>query len=186
LAKCAASGVPEGAAIALLKSALFETALKNPYKSPFSPQRRLKLIKNQQQPMKNLSKPMFDAQKSVTDASAKAIEEGNRVANMANPASEAGKGMIPKAAMERLLKISEADPNLQRATALFKDWLTTKKHVVRPGEVLAGIARRYGVPLEDVMKENNMVSVVGIRPGQQIKIPVQTDQTAKNGGKGTV
>lgn len=72
-----------------------------------------------------------------------------------------------------LLKESESsDPNLQRASEIFKDWLTTKKHTVRSGEILSGIARKYNVPMEEIMKENNMTSVLGIKPGQQIRIPV--------------
>lgn len=72
-----------------------------------------------------------------------------------------------------LLKRAESsDPNLQRATDIFKDWLTTKKHTVRSGEILSGIARRYNVSMDEIMKENNMTSILGIRPGQQIKIPV--------------
>lgn len=80
---------------------------------------------------------------------------------------------ISKAAYDSLLKAAESsDPNLQRASEIFKDWLTTKKHTVRSGEVLSGIARKYNVSLEDIQKENNLSSVLAIKPGQQIKIPI--------------
>lgn len=80
---------------------------------------------------------------------------------------------MSKAAYDSILKRAESsDPNLQRASEIFKDWLTTRKHTVRSGEVLSGIARKYNVPMEEIMKENNMNSILGIRPGQQIKIPV--------------
>ena len=80
---------------------------------------------------------------------------------------------VPEYFANVLLKESESsDPNLQRASEIFKDWLTTKKHTVRNGEVLSGIARKYNVSLQDLQKENNLQSVIAIRPGQQIKIPV--------------
>ena len=80
---------------------------------------------------------------------------------------------ISKAAYDSLLKAAESsDPNLQRASEIFKDWLTTKKHTVRNGEVLSGIARKYNVSLQDLQKENNLQSTLAIRPGQQIRIPV--------------
>ena len=71
-----------------------------------------------------------------------------------------------------LMKLAEgSDPNLQKAQQVFEEWLTTKKHVVRPGEVLTGIARKEGVSLEDLMEANNLTSITAIRPGQTLKMP---------------
>lgn len=70
-----------------------------------------------------------------------------------------------------LLKRAESsDPNLQRATEIFKDWLTTEKHTVRLGEVLSGIARKHGVSLDDLRKENGLSSNF-VKPGQRLRIP---------------
>lgn len=73
-----------------------------------------------------------------------------------------------------LLKTAEADPNLARASAIFKDWLTVPKHTVRRAETLAGIARKYNVKIDDIMKENGITSIAGVKPGQQLRIPVST------------
>jgi len=71
-----------------------------------------------------------------------------------------------------LMKLADgSDPNLQQAQQVFEDWLTTKKHVVRPGEVLTGIARKEGVSLEDLMEANNLPSITAIRTGQTLKMP---------------
>lgn len=80
---------------------------------------------------------------------------------------------VPYRLANLLLKAAESsDPNLQRASEIFKDWLTTRKHTVRSGEILSGIARKYNVSMEDLQKENNLSSVLSIKPGQQLKIPV--------------
>lgn len=84
-------------------------------------------------------------------------------------------GISEQLAFGLLKKAEGGDPNLQRATAIFKDWLTTRKHTVRNGEVLSGIARKYNVPVQDIMKENGLASTVGIKPGQTIRIPTVTE-----------
>lgn len=87
---------------------------------------------------------------------------------------------IPERLANSLLKEAEGgDPNLQRATEIFKDWLTTRRHTVRSGEVLSGIARKYNVPLQDVMRENGISSTTGIRPGQSIRIPTVDRKASK-------
>ena len=82
-----------------------------------------------------------------------------------------------------LLKIASecSDPNLQRASQVFQEWLTTKKHQVRRGETLSGIAKREGVSLEELMECNNLPSVTAIRPGQVLKMPNGLGK--KKGGK---
>lgn len=72
-----------------------------------------------------------------------------------------------------LLKIASegSDPNLQRASQIFQEWLTTKKHQVRRGETLSGIAKQEGVSLEELMEANNLQSVTAIKPGQVLKMP---------------
>jgi murein DD-endopeptidase MepM/ murein hydrolase activator NlpD len=42
---------------------------------------------------------------------------------------------------------------------------------VRPGESLAVLARRYGVPEKEILRVNNMKSASAIQPGQTILIP---------------
>jgi len=87
---------------------------------------------------------------------------------------------IPEQLASGLMKLAESgDPNLQRASEIFKDWLTTRRHTVRPGEVLSGIARKYNVSMDDVMAENGMPSALAIRPGQSIRIPTVAKRPAK-------
>ena len=117
-----------------------------------------------------------------------AAQQGQQIVQQSNvqPQVQQGGGTCPacgqptpmsKAAYDLILKRAESsDPNLQRASEIFKDWLTTKKHTVRSGEVLSGIARKYNVSTDEIMKENNMTSILGIRPGQQIRIPVANNR----------
>jgi len=76
---------------------------------------------------------------------------------------------------EGLLKIAEgstsSDPNLQRATQIFQDWLTTRKHVVRRGEILTGIAKKEKVDPQELMELNGLQSITAIKPGQVLKVP---------------
>ena len=74
-------------------------------------------------------------------------------------------------AERQLLKCAAKDEALSRAEAIFSDWLTVPKHVVRPGEVLSGIARRHGVDLQSLMEFNGMRGPLGIRAGQVVRIP---------------
>lgn len=77
---------------------------------------------------------------------------------------------VPESVSALMLKAAEADPNLQRATEIFKDWLTVPKHVVRNGEVLSGIANGSGVGLRELMEFNGMSNAL-VRPGQVLRIP---------------
>ena len=79
-----------------------------------------------------------------------------------------------------LMKKAEgSDPELQRAEAIFKDWLTVPRHTVRMGEVLSGIARQHGVGLKELMDFNQMKSPF-VRTGQTIRIP---PRQARKGSK---
>jgi LysM repeat protein len=44
-------------------------------------------------------------------------------------------------------------------------------HVVRSGETLAVIAKRYGVSIEEMVAANGLLSANRIFPGQRLKIP---------------
>lgn len=76
-----------------------------------------------------------------------------------------------------LLKLAEgsggSDPQLQRASEIFQDWLTNRRHTVQRGEVLSGIARKYGIPLQEIQEANNMTTTF-LKPGQTIRIPMQS------------
>jgi LysM repeat protein len=54
------------------------------------------------------------------------------------------------------------------------------KHVVKPGETLGGIARRYNVKQGDIAVANNITDPKKIQPGQELVIPTKsTTATAK-------
>jgi LysM repeat protein len=48
------------------------------------------------------------------------------------------------------------------------------KHVVKPGETLGGIARRYGVRQGDLAVANNITDPRRIQPGQELVIPARS------------
>lgn len=47
-------------------------------------------------------------------------------------------------------------------------------HMVRKGETVAGIAKKYGVPQSELLKANNLPSAKALRPGKAITIPGKT------------
>jgi LysM repeat protein len=57
------------------------------------------------------------------------------------------------------------------------------KHVVKPGETLGGIARRYGVKQGEIAVANNITDPRKIQPGQELIIPAKSAAAAK-GAKG--
>ena len=58
------------------------------------------------------------------------------------------------------------------------------KHVVKPGETLGGIARRYGVKQGDIAVANNITDPKKIHPGQELVIPAKSGASSK-GSKGS-
>lgn len=50
-------------------------------------------------------------------------------------------------------------------------------YVVRPGDALAGIARRHGVRLRDLLAENGLSITSLILPGQELRVPPTTTPT---------
>lgn len=72
---------------------------------------------------------------------------------------------------EFLLYKFASDPAFDRASEIFLDYLTVPKHVVRPGEVLSSVARRYGVGLGELMEFNGMTGPLALKPGQIVRIP---------------
>lgn len=78
---------------------------------------------------------------------------------------------MPEPLASSLLKMAE-DQELQRASEIFKDWLTHRGYSVRNGETLGGIAARLNVPLQTLMEENGLASPTQIRPGQTLRIPM--------------
>jgi LysM repeat protein len=52
------------------------------------------------------------------------------------------------------------------------------RHVVKPGETLGGIARKYGVKQGEIAVANNITDPRKIQPGQELIIPAKTASTA--------
>jgi LysM repeat protein len=69
----------------------------------------------------------------------------------------------PVAAAARTASPAPAEKSAAEAT----------KHVVKPGETLGGIARKYGVKQGDIAVANNITDPRKIQPGQELVIPVK-------------
>jgi LysM repeat protein len=52
-------------------------------------------------------------------------------------------------------------------------------YTVKPGDSLDKIARKYGVSVKDLIKENNLKKPYIIRPGQKLKIPTKGKKSKK-------
>jgi LysM repeat protein len=74
-----------------------------------------------------------------------------------------------------------ADP-----TPVEKPSADSTRHVVKPGETLGGIARKYGVKQGEIAVANNITDPRKIQPGQELIIPAKSASTgakqAKSGG----
>jgi LysM repeat protein len=57
------------------------------------------------------------------------------------------------------------------------------KHVVKPGETLGGIARKYGVRQGDIAVANNITDPRKIQPGQELVIPAKSGSGAGKAAK---
>jgi LysM repeat protein len=60
------------------------------------------------------------------------------------------------------------------------------KHVVKPGETLGGIARRYNVKQGDIAVANNITDPKKIQPGQELVIPTKSASTTAKQARATV
>jgi LysM repeat protein len=60
------------------------------------------------------------------------------------------------------------------------------KHVVKPGETLGGIARRYNVKQGDIAVANNITDPKKIQPGQELVIPTKSAPATAKQAKSTV
>ena len=47
-------------------------------------------------------------------------------------------------------------------------------HVVRPGDSLWHIARRYDVKVNDITRHNGLKDGAVIRPGRKLEVPIQS------------
>lgn len=78
-----------------------------------------------------------------------------------------------------VLLIPIAESKAKKKSADFLTSYPSKKHAVLPKETLYGIAKQYGVTVEDLKKINPTLGKSGLRKGQNINIPSSgLDQTA--------
>ena len=56
-------------------------------------------------------------------------------------------------------------------------------HVVRKGDTLGGIARRYGSDVQEIMELNRLKSVKSLRIGQELSVPARDRSEASSGRK---
>jgi len=79
-------------------------------------------------------------------------------------------GMIRTGQKLRLYPGS-ASAGAGRATAAASSGTTGRTHLVKKGETLSGLARRYGVSVQALQKANGLSSPRDLKAGQRIRIP---------------
>jgi membrane-bound lytic murein transglycosylase D len=72
---------------------------------------------------------------------------------------------IGKGTLEAFTPCFEAIPSDERVTQL-------QRHVVKRGESLAGIARKYGVPVAELARTNGLATKSRLRVGTELVVPV--------------
>jgi LysM repeat protein len=79
----------------------------------------------------------------------------------------------------------EAKPPAASAAAAPRASGESVKHVVRPGETLGAIARKYQVKVGEIATANNISDPAKIRPGMELTIPGWQAPSGKSAKKGT-
>lgn len=86
---------------------------------------------------------------------------------------------VPDHGGEGIRTVSEEDANTGAVSAVpAVEVRTLNYHIVRRGENLSTIARRYGVTIEDLKRLNNLTSRSLIRRGQRLKIREDATKSA--------
>jgi LysM repeat protein len=85
---------------------------------------------------------------------------------------------VPASTPEPTAKAAEASPS-DRALA------ESTRHVVKPGETLGGIARKYGVKQGEIAVANNITDPRKIQPGQELIIPGKSSTTTAKQARST-
>jgi LysM repeat protein len=90
------------------------------------------------------------------------------------PSKQSQSKSVPVAAAlpPKAVETAEAPPAADKAP------VDTTKHIVKAGETLGGIARKYGVKQGDIAVANNITDPRKIQPGQELVIPVKSASTA--------
>jgi len=98
-------------------------------------------------------------------------------------ATEAARG---PAAAPRNLAAPPAAPAAPAASPPGPRSAEATRHVVKPGETLGAIARRYGVKVSDIDVANNITDPKRIHPGQELIIPGKQAAAPKATGVKTI
>lgn len=93
------------------------------------------------------------------------------------PAGTGGTGAV---AAERTSRPASTEPATPR-----RSYGESVKHVVKPGETLGAIARKYQVKVGEIATANNITDPARIRPGMELTIPGWQAPAAKPGPKST-
>jgi LysM repeat protein len=94
-----------------------------------------------------------------------------------------GKAMAPGAAAPKTAELSAAKaPAAGAATRASTDAV---KHVVKAGETLGAIARKYQVKMGDLAAANNIADPAKIHPGMELIVPGWQTPPSKTGKSGT-
>ena len=92
-----------------------------------------------------------------------ASRAGSRSVGRAGGARTSTRGPRPSVAV--------ADPPPARSSAVAPGTTSRVVHIVRSGETLASIARRFNVPLGSLLQANRLTMLSRIHPGDSIRIP---------------
>ena len=80
-------------------------------------------------------------------------------------------GLDPRVTEDVLRQIFETTGHVQSVKIIPDKTSSARTHVVRRGDTLSGLAKRYGVTVADLRKENGLSPETTLRAGESIRIP---------------
>lgn len=91
-----------------------------------------------------------------------------------------------KVAFERNFQTLLAAHRVDEAAHARRAAATTRKHTIRRGETLGGIAKKYGVTVSAITSANSGLDARRLIPGKVVRVPVKSATTGTASASGTI